>query len=57
MGTAVNFDQTRPTNGLYHGGNAPLDTTSQGSITLSNLPIGTYYWYAEVSDVLGNYTS
>lgn len=57
IGTAANFDQTRPTNGLYHGGNAPYDTTSQGSLSLSNLPVGTYYWYAEVSDVVGNYTS
>lgn len=57
VGTTANFDQTRPTNGLYHGGNSPFYSTSQGSLSLSNLPVGTYYWYAEANDVAGNYTS
>lgn len=57
VGTAANFDQTRPTGGLGHGGNSPFFTTSQGGLDFSSLPVGTYYWYAEVSDVAGNYTS
>lgn len=57
IGTTPDFDQTRPTGGLYHGGTAPSDTTDEGGITVSNLPVGTYYWYARVTDVVGNYTS
>lgn len=52
-----NFDPSDPIIWAYHETRRPTSTSGSVSFDASVLATGTYYWYAEATDIVGNQTS